>query len=265
MNFQVWIMAALSGFALGAFTFFWAYRLRKNDLADVIWGPGFLVAAFGGWYLGAADRAPDLRLFVALLLVCVWGGRLFLHIGLRSLKHREEDVRYQEMRRAWGANWVWRSYLQVFLLQGIVMLVIDAPLLWIISAPPQALDLIFYLGVVIWVVGFLFESISDEQLRQFKANPENRGLLMTSGLWGWSRHPNYFGEVLQWWGVFLLAAPLPYGLITIISPIAITFFILKVSGVPLLEKLMKDRPGAAEYRKNVPIFFPAPPKKRPPA
>ena len=142
------------------------------------------------------------------------------------------------------------------------MFVIALPMFWIIRSPAQELDIFCSMGGLIWILGFFFESISDRQLREFKKNPENKGKLMTSGLWAWSRHPNYFGEVVQWWGVFLFAASLPMGWVTIISPVTITFFILKVSGVPLLEEQMKSRPGAAEYRRTTSVFFPRPPKKQ---
>jgi len=260
MNAPVWTYAALSIFLFASITFIPAFLLKKNDLADVIWGPGFLVSGAGAWLWGQPGRVADARLILAFSMIGLWALRLFWHVGRRNLLHREEDTRYLNWRKEWGRNWVWRSYLQVFVLQGIFLLVINAPLLWILGSPSLPLDFFCFAGAFLWILGFLFETISDEQLRIFKTNPANKGRIMTSGLWSWSRHPNYFGEVVQWWGIFLLALPLPAGFLTVLSPIAITFLILKVSGVPMLEKLMENRAGFDVYRRRTSIFFPRPPR-----
>jgi len=260
MNYSVWAASAITLFAIASFTFIPAALLRKNDLADVLWGPGFPLAALAGWRLGAPGRALDPRFALALFLVTVWAVRLFLHVGLRNLSTRTEDARYHNWRREWGKNWFWRSYLQVFVLQALILFLIDSPLLLMIASGPVPLDIFAYAGACWWLAGFLLETVADEQLRQFRAIPTNKGKLITTGLWGWSRHPNYFGEVMQWWGLFLFALPLPGGFLTIISPLAITWLILKVSGVPMLEKLMDGRPGVEEYRRRVPEFFPRPPR-----
>jgi steroid 5-alpha reductase family enzyme len=261
MNSSVWLSAAVTLFLLASFTFIPAAILRKNDLADVLWGPGFPLAALAAWWIGAPTRPLDPRTGLALLLVTVWAVRLFWHVALRNLSTRHEDVRYNNWRKEWGSHWFWRSYLQVFVLQAFILFLIDSPLLLMLASGPAPLDWLCYVGTALWVWGFIFETVSDEQLRVFRKNPTNKGKLITSGLWAWSRHPNYFGEVIQWWGIFLMALTLPYGWLTVISPIAVTWLILKISGIPMLEKLMDGRPGVEEYRRRVPIFFPLPPKK----
>lgn len=243
-------------------TFLIAWLIRRNDLADVVWGPGFIVVALGamlGQYQQTGELAIHLREAVLLICVSIWASRLFYHIGFRALK-KSEDIRYHNWRIAWGKTWVWRSYLQVFILQGIIMLIIALPIIWVIRHAPSPADFSLFLGTAIWIFGFLFESVGDTQLKKFKADQRNKGKIMDRGLWSWTRHPNYFGEVTQWWGIFVMVALLPAGWITLISPLAITYLILKVSGVPMLEELMKDRPGFSEYVRKTSKFFPLPPK-----
>lgn len=182
MTPSVFYFAALGIFIFATLAFIPAYFLRKNDIADMIWGPGFLVAGGVAWYFGAPQRESDMRLALVFAMIGVWALRLLIHVGSRNL-HKQEDVRYANWRKEWGKTWIWRSYLQVFLLQGLLLLVIDAPLFWIIAAPTNPFDGFCKAGTALWLVGFLFESISDEQLRRFKSDPSHKGKLMTTGLW----------------------------------------------------------------------------------
>jgi steroid 5-alpha reductase family enzyme len=260
MNSQVFLFSLLTMLIFALAVFLPALFFRRNDIADVFWGPGFLAAAAGGWIFGAPERSADTRLLVTLILTGIWALRIFVHVGFRFLASKEEDKRYNNWRKEWGNSWIWRSFLQVFLLQGLFLLVINLPLLWVIASPAKDLDGIAYAGIAIWAAGFLFETVADEQLRRYKRNPANKGLIMRTGVWSWSRHPNYFGEVVQWWGLFLLALPLRGGLITLLSPVTITFLIVKVSGLPMLEKLLENRPGWEQYKRTTSIFFPLPPR-----
>jgi steroid 5-alpha reductase family enzyme len=235
---------------------------RRNDFADVFWGPGFTIAAAGALYAAILTQ-PGFQLgyLEATVLTCVaiWSLRLFLHVGLRTLKKSDEDIRYKNMRAEWGSAWLIKSYFIVFLFQGILMLVIASPLVHTVLLSPRPWTTIASLGFLLWIAGFTIEALSDQQLRNFKSQPANRGLILTTGLWSWSRHPNYFGEVTQWWGLYLMAfdASSPW---LIASPLLITFLILKVTGVPLLEELMKSRPGYKEYCERTSLFFLLPPK-----
>ena len=246
------------------FVFILAVKFKRNDFADVIWGPGMLLASLGGltfsWWLNPQFQMTQLD-GLALVLLAFWSLRLFFHLGIRTLSHDHEDIRYQKMRQDWKDSWRIQSYLKVFVLQGILMLVNVSPVLWIIASPDQSLTAISFAAAFVWVVGFVIESLSDYQLTQFKKNPANRGQLIRSGLWGWSRHPNYFGEIVQWWALFLLALPLEGGIYTIIGPVMITFFLVKVSGIPLLEKNMQSRSGFEDYKKTTSLLIPWPPKK----
>ncbi len=184
-----------------------------------------------------------------------------MHIGLRTIRKEKEDERYQKMRENWGASWRIQSYLKVFILQGILMFLISTPILSLIANSSTSFHpFILMVGFAVWLVGFAMESLSDSQLKNFKADPANKGRIMDQGLWSWSRHPNYFGEVLQWWGIFLMCWSGMASLWTVFAPLLIHFLILKVSGVDLLEKLMEGRPGYAEYKARTSRFIPWPPK-----
>lgn len=255
---SVWVtglLAAMLMFQLAAVP---ALLLKKNDLADVLWGPAFPLAALAAAHFGPGISALSSRALIMLLLVAVWALRLFLHVGYRNLTHRSEDVRYAKWRREWGRTWWWRSYLQVFVLQPLILFVILIPVLFTLEHQ-EPLGPLALAGILVWGFGVGFEAVADEQLRRFKRDPAQHGKLMTSGLWSWSRHPNYFGEVASWWGIWLIALELPGAWWTIIGPITITLLILYVSGVSMLEELMRGRPGFAEYERTVSKFFPRPP------
>ena len=230
---------------------------RRNDLADIAWGGVFIVAALAAtWWQPAV--APRGRLVV--ILVILWGLRLAIHIGLRNLG-KGEDERYRKWREEWGRHWLLRSFLQVFLLQGFLGYLISLPVLWIVFSGPSPWTALDALGLAVWLVGLFFEAMGDFQLAQFKKDPANRGRIIQHGLWRYSRHPNYFGEVTLWWGIYLLALSTPGAWWTIIGPLMITFLILKVSGIPLLEKKYVNNAAFQEYARRTSAFFPLPPRK----
>lgn len=242
--------------------FIFAIKTKRNDLADVIWGPGFVVAAVGailGRWLQTGEAHLGPREYLVLIFLSVWAFRLFSHIGLRTLRKSHEDSRYKTMRDNWGSLWVLKTYLYVFILQGVLLFIVDLPILQTVSTAPRPIDAVVGLGILLWMIGFTIEAISDRQLQQFIADPKNKGRIMDRGLWSWSRHPNYFGEVTLWWGFFLMCVSRDTWWL-ILSPLMMTFLILKVSGVPLLEKLMENRPGFAEYKAKTSCFFPWPPR-----
>ena len=230
-------------------------RARDNSLVDIAYGPLFVLAGWGAWL--AADGMSDLqpRPLMLLTLVSVWGVRLGLHIGLRH-RGRGEDFRYRRFREEWGDTIVWRSLLQIYLLQGAVVLVIATPILLAIAAPGGRLGVADGIGVLLFAAGFLFEAVSDWQLTVFKRQGENRGRLIRSGLWRFSRHPNYFGEALLWWGIFLIGLGAGSGWYGLVSPLVIAFLLLKVSGIPMLEAKYRDNPEFADYKARTSAFFP---------
>lgn len=261
MNLNVWEVGFVTAFMLFQIVAVPAILLKKNDLADVLWGPAFVISAFAAAIWGTPEGFSSLsvRSLIMLSLLTVWAVRLFIHVGLRNLSHKSEDIRYNNWRKQWGKNWLWRSYLQVFVLQALILYCFLTPVLHSIASPHEPMSWIAWAGITVWLVGFFFESIADEQLRRFKSNPNNKGVLMTRGLWSWSRHPNYFGEVVQWWGIWLLVVDIPFGWASIISPLGVNYLILKVSGVTMLEDIMKTRVGYEEYAKKTSRFIPMPP------
>jgi len=230
---------------------------KRSDVADFAWGLGFVLLAWSSFFLQAEG---SLRALIVNLLVTVWGLRLAWHIGKR-LQRSDEDKRYKNWREDWGAWFLARSYLQIFMLQGAFLFLIALPLIVINQAPSSSLTLIDLGGILIWMIGFFFESVGDWQLKKFVTNPANKGQIMRSGLWKYTRHPNYFGEVTMWWGIFLLAISVPQGWLTIIGPLTITYLIVFVSGVPLLEKKYQGRSDFEAYKKSTSVFFPLPPRK----
>lgn len=231
---------------------------RDNSVADVAWGPGFFLACVAA-LSGRGDLSA--RPVIATVLVGAWGFRLAFHIARRN-RGKGEDPRYAKWREDWGKWFIIRSYFQVFILQGFLLLVIASSVVTVNAVENPPLGILDGLGIAIWLVGFLFEVVGDAQLARFKADPANRGKVMDRGLWRYTRHPNYFGEATMWWGLYLLALGVEGGWLTVVSPVTITFLLLRVSGVPMLEKgHMAQRPGYREYVERTNAFFPWFPKK----
>ena len=228
-------------------------RANDNSLIDIAYGPAFVLACLGGWLAGGMEA--HFRPVLMLCLLAIWATRLGLHIGLRH-RGRGEDFRYRSFREAWGQTFVWRSFLQIYMLQGLVVFLVACPVLLAIARPGGGLVWTDILGVGLFALGFFFEAVGDWQLSRFKKIPANKGQIMTSGLWRYTRHPNYFGEAVLWWGFFLLGLGSDYGLYGLASPLLIGFLLLKVSGIPMLEEKYQGRPDFEAYKKATSPFFP---------
>jgi steroid 5-alpha reductase family enzyme len=227
---------------------------KRNDVADVAWGLGFVLLAWVSYGLAGIF---SLQSTVVSILVSIWGIRLAWHIYTRN-RGRDEDYRYLSWRKEWGKWFFIRSFFQVYLLQGLLLFCIIQPVLFIHRYVGGGFGFWSSVGILVWCIGFFFESVGDAQLAGFIRNPANKGKIMQGGLWQYTRHPNYFGEVTQWWGIFIMACSVPYGFITIIGPITITVLIICVSGIPLLEKKYSGRSDFEAYKKRTSIFFPLP-------
>jgi len=226
--------------------------IKNSSIVDIFWGIGFIIITWIA-FNKAAGYLPRKQLITTL--VTVWGLRLALHIGVRNWG-KPEDFRYAKWREENGSRWWWFSFFQVFLLQGILMWIISLPLIAAqTSGFPAILTPLDFIGASLWTLGLIFESVADSQLRLFKSDPSIQGKLLTSGLWKYSRHPNYFGEAVVWWGCYLIALSSGYWL-TIFSPIIMTYLLTKVSGVAMLERSMKLKPGYEEYMQKTNAFFP---------
>lgn len=252
---QIFLVSAVTIFLYACGGFFLSLQKQRSDIADILWGPGFVVVA-----LTAALMNPFLThtQFIATVLVFIWALRLGISIFARNSKKLQEDFRYRDMKNSWGNSKKWQPFTHIFLLQGLLLLIVALPLL-LMNVIPQRLIVFGFvevLGLILWLIGFVFESVADYQLFVFKNKPENKGKIITTGLWKYSRHPNYFGEVLLWWGLFVFLIKSIGIFPGILGPILLTFLILKVSGVPLLEKRYQDNKDFADYAKKTNVFFP---------
>ena len=230
--------------------------LKDASIVDRFWGLGFVLIAA---VIAMVQPSLDGHQMILLTIVSIWGLRLSIYIQIRNQGH-PEDPRYQEMRRHHGDRFWWYSFFSVFCLQGIIMLIVAMPVIFVMSDSRsfETVSLFVFLGFLVWLTGFIFEAGGDLQLARFKKNPGNKGKLLTTGLWSFTRHPNYFGDACQWWGFGMFAWGTGLtGYLTFIGPIVMTLFIRKVSGVDLLEKSLKTaKPGYAEYIASTPPFFP---------
>lgn len=247
---------------LGCMTLLWlvSLALKNSSIVDIFWGTGYVIFAWAAFLLTPGGFAPRKALLVAL--VTLWGLRLSLHILARNWG-KPEDFRYQAWRQEAGAIWWWYSFFKVFLLQGVLLWIIATPLLAAqVSAQPARLTWLDVLALLVWLCGFFFEAVGDWQLTRFKANPANKGQVLRTGVWRYTRHPNYFGDATQWWAYYLLALAAGSWW-TVFSPIIMTTLLLRVSGVLLLEKSLKDtKPGYKDYIETTSAFIPWFPRRR---
>lgn len=229
-----------------------AHFKHDNSIADVGWGIGFILIALSSFYL-SPDRS--VRSVIVTVLVLIWGVRISYYLIQRSWG-RAEDSRYQALRASWGERQALKAFLIVFVLQGILMLIIGYPIMLVNFMPPVSVGIPEMAAIALWCIGMLWEALGDYQLAQFMQNPLNRGRIMKEGLWRYTRHPNYFGESLMWSAIFLIALPVAYGWSAIVSPLMLTFILLKVSGVPLAEKPFENNPEYQQYKRETNTFFP---------
>lgn len=254
---QVLSIAKVIGLFVTAL-FFISIFFRRNDIADIAWGIGIFIVALLSYR--AAGEASSL-LWLMTVLAALWALRLSLRIFIRNVR-KQEDYRYKKWRNEWGDWFYARSYLQVYLLQGFLMIVVGFSFVHAsVYGNGAMLNSWAFFGLLVWLIGFTFETVGDWQLDQFLATKPAEGTILSSGLWKYTRHPNYFGEVAMWWGIWLMVATLPYSFIALVSPLTITFLILKVSGIPMLESKYENNPAFQAYKERTSAFLPLPPKK----
>jgi steroid 5-alpha reductase family enzyme len=225
---------------------------KDNSIIDIAWGLGFMVIAGVNLLI---SQALSVRQLLITVLIIIWAARLAGYIFFRN-KDRGEDFRYAKWRAEWGNKIIIKTFINVFMLQGFLMLIVAYPVILVNNTAQARLNFLDILGLLVWLTGFFFESVGDYQLFKFKKNRSNQGKIMTSGLWKYTRHPNYFGEATIWWGIFLIALSAPYGLTAIISPVLMVFLLLKVSGAPMLEKKYKGNIEFMEYARKTSSFIP---------
>lgn len=264
------IIAINFGISLIAFVTLWAVsvKIRNASIVDIFWGPACALPALMTWL---QIGEPSLRSTLLTSLVLLWGLRLGIYLFNRNIGHGE-DFRYVRMREKSGgdAAFVVRSLTHVFILQCMISFFVSLPVQigqfgtskWLFLSASE-LGILAWTGTVVFAIGLTFEAVGDFQLQQFKKNPANKGKLMDRGLWGWTRHPNYFGDAAVWTGLTLIALESQWGFLTVLSPALMTYFLYHASGKALLERSMSRRyPEYQAYKKRVSGFFPLPPSSK---
>ena len=253
-------LAAVAAMMLGG----WLISLLRRNvtIVDSLWGLGFVLIAWNTFFLSEGFSG---RTTLIAVLTTLWGMRLSVHLSIRNWG-AGEDRRYGQWREKSGRKFWLTSLFKVFLLQAVFLWVISMVLQFgQLSSAPGHFVWLDGLGVLVWGVGFVFEVVADRQLARFKSDPANRGRVMDRGLWAYSRHPNYFGEFLIWWGFFLITLATPGNWWTVVSPLVITAVLLKMTGIPLTESsIVKTRPGYKEYIRRTSPFIPWFPRKEAP-
>jgi steroid 5-alpha reductase family enzyme len=251
---QNWLHALPYLLVAGLLTWLLSVKLRNVAIVDTLWSLMFVLAAC---VYAAASTPLGPRAQLLLALVTIWGLRLALYLGVRTYGH-EEDRRYQRIRRRNDPGFAWKSLYLVFGLQAVLAWIISLPLLGGIVGDESPLGVLDYAGAGLWLLGFYFEAVGDWQLARFKADPANAGQVMDRGLWGLTRHPNYFGDFCIWWGFGLMALSAGAWW-SLVGPVLMSVLLLRVSGVTLLERdIGKRRPGYDEYIRRTNAFFPGP-------
>ena len=250
------LLAALTIAMLMVTTWLISVAIKDASIVDISWGLGFATVATVLWIADDAKSSLDTLLWLMTLL---WGLRLCLYLARRNLGHGE-DYRYVAMRKRWGPAFPLISFLTVYTLQGTLM--------WVVSLPVQlshraegSFGVLAVIGVVLWAVGLYFEVVGDIQLSRFKADPANQGKVLDTGLWRYTRHPNYFGDACVWWGIAIVACSVSVGVWGLIGAAVMNVLLLKVSGVALLERsLVRRKPEYQTYIDRTSAFIPRPPK-----
>ncbi len=238
------------------FTMLWvvSLRLENSSIADVAWGPGILVIGLTYYFTGSG---ATLRAHLTLALLAIWAIRLATHLGIR-LRLQGEDFRYVTWRDRYENHWWWVSYFKVFLLQAVIAWLVSLPIYFsVVSLEPRSLTMLDYLGVLLFASGLIFESVADEHLRRFRADRANRVIVLDTGLWRYTRLQNYFGEAVLWWGFGVIGVATG-GVPGLVGPAILTYLLIYVSGVALLESALIEKPGYIQYVGRTPAFLPLP-------
>lgn len=241
--------------------FLLSVRIKRNDIADIAWGLGFVLLATISYLKSVHTSGLSLLL---VFFITIWGGRLAWHISTR-MQHKKEDFRYASWRSSWGRLFILKSYLRIYMLQGVLLYIVSLPVILTIGVSSKISVLPWtFAGILLWTTGMYFEIVGDWQLHNFVRNKPSKDAVMNKGLWRYTRHPNYFGEVTLWWGVWLICIstdiPIEYKFMSVLGPITITLLILFVSGIPLLEKKYATNSNYQKYAKRTSRFIPRNPR-----
>lgn len=271
---NILLLIGISGLFLLAYqmiAFIMGTAKKNHGIMDIFYGPGFFVVAFTGLINSfLVGGTLSVRKILATTLVLVWAIRLASYVYIRN-RGKPEDKRYTNMRERWkeeGKNVILMSLGKIYLFQGLVIFLVVFPVLWINVTETSGIQSLFsfsgitlWVGALVWAFGFFFETVGDYQLYSFLNDPNQSKKVMDEGLWRYTQHPNYFGEITQWWGIYIIALGVPWGFLMIFSPIYITFQIINVSGIKLQDKMHEGDGAFARYKRRTSQFFPWFPKK----
>jgi steroid 5-alpha reductase family enzyme len=254
-------IAVVASIAYISLVFAWAHRHGRYDVLNVVWGLACAVIALATFILNGHSTMPLLSVqTLMVVLVSIWGVRLFMHLHRQWLKRHKDDRRYRQLRKDYAnkrGGLAWNMYAKVYLIQAGWALIVSMPIILVMGSDTTSIGWWAALGAVIWAIGFYFETLGDHQLRAFRENPGNKGKILDKGLWRYTRHPNYFGEMLQWWGVFIISWSVPFGWVGILGPLVITW-LLVFSGIPVRERQIRRYAGWSEYRRRTSKLIPWP-------
>lgn len=251
---SILILSWLAGFVFLCLVFCYAFTKKRYDVIDSAWGMTFIVMTLTSFLL---SEKSTIGLLLSVLVI-VWGSRLSWHIFRRFLASSSEDQRYVELRKKWRGSIAVNTFFRIYVVQAVLAFLISLPVLLANLDTDNGASLLIFVGFAVWLFGYGFEVIADKQLKDFVTNPKNKGKLMTKGLWQYSRHPNYFGEITLWWGIFAMSFAVTGLWWTVIGPITITLLILFVSGIPLSERRFAGRPGWDAYKAKTSVLIPRP-------
>ena len=261
-SIELYIISLITVLVFTTTLFFIAQKKKDNSIIDIAYGLGFIFTAYSLTIYKYTSSNMSVYTFIILFLITIWGTRLSYRIFKKN-HGKPDDFRYKTWREEWSSKgklyYVVRSYLQIFVLQGIVISVVLLP--FTLSIPLSSLiSPLLYIGLLVWLTGFFFEAVGDKQLDNFILNPEKKTTIMQTGLWKYTRHPNYFGESSMWWGIAIISIAGGAPIIVILSPLLITYLLLFVSGIPMLEKKWEGVPEWEVYKQKTSAFLPLPPK-----
>lgn len=263
---ELFLVSLIATVVLMSVIFAWAHWRRRYDIIDVVWGVAFIVIAINTFIAGGHSLNIVSVQVLVLTMVVVWGFRLAIHILQRWRLSAHEDKRYTSLREQYAqkvGGLALNMFVRVYILQAVLAVVVSSPVLVVMANQTTDVNILAWGGVAVWAIGFYFEAVGDWQLRRFLSDSRNKGKLMTQGVWRYTRHPNYFGEITQWWGIFIIAAIVVPSLwwLAIVGPLVITGLLMFVSGVPLTEKHFEGRPGWDEYKRRTSKLLPLPPRR----
>jgi len=249
---NIFLVAGITIFTYMVLFYLVARILKNNSIIDIGWGSGFIVIAT---ILLIATKDIYPRTVILVFMILLWGLRLTIHIYNRN-KGKPEDFRYASWRQSWGNKEPWIAFYKIFMFQGLIMFIISFPLILTFTTNNESIRLTGFIGIALFIAGFLIETVGDYQLTAFRQKQNNKGKIITTGLWKYTRHPNYFGEALLWWGIGIYAVSGMSDLPALISPLVMTLLLRYVSGVPMLERKYEGRKDFTDYAEKTPVFIP---------